>query len=90
MRYLGLALVFLACSSSPRRPVPHLTNPRGFVNDHEVCQRYRELGCPTGNPTPSGVTCEQVFANAREAGIVMDASPECIAQAETCQALDHC
>lgn len=53
-----------------------------------ACDRFRELGCEEGDPSPGGVTCEQVCENAAEEGVSLPAA--CVVGADSCDAARSC
>lgn len=79
MRLLSLvALVLLGCS-----PAVAPTAERGY------CEAARALGCPEGDPTPEGASCEVVLRETTAAGIPYP-EPSCVERARDCASLSHC
>jgi hypothetical protein len=83
MKIILLALVLLAASCGTIQPVP-----TPGASCATVCQRVRELGCSWSNPTPAGVPCEDVCANAQAFGMTWDLA--CKTNARTCAEASEC
>jgi len=83
-RSLALAAALLACSPTPG-PQP----PPAPEACEAACARLAELGCPEAAPTPDGGMCTDVCLNVELSGYAT-ANPRCIAEAESCAAIDLC
>lgn len=105
MRYLLLVIAALAlwgCPPEPETPIGPKPKPVGqdaaVLPDgalatpcEAICQAYRLLGCPEGEPTKKGHTCEAVCQNAAEEGIDLSGDVNaCIIKAGTCQEARAC
>jgi hypothetical protein len=75
--------------SSPDPPVAP-----GVVPEEAACKRLEELQCKSRDgrdlwaPTPGGVSCADVFKNAKTNGV--DLHPACIANMTSCDERDAC
>jgi hypothetical protein len=87
---LLLALTLAGCAGSSmqacqKAPAPPGSSPATCAG---VCERKRAMGCPSGAPTPAGVSCEVVCQTAQSAGLMLNLA--CRARATTCPALEAC
>lgn len=87
---LALVLVLVGCQN-PTWPVPP---PPAALDAGEPCatscERYRQLGCEEGQPTPNGHSCEEVCNNAATKGIDLAGPSSCTADAGSCEAIETC
>ena len=87
MRALFLLIPLLAAGC----PFPGPVNPTPIdgATCADVCAHMAELGCPSAQPTPAGVGCEEVCESVQASGIVKwDLG--CRAAALTCGEADVC
>jgi hypothetical protein len=80
MRILLLVLL-VGCEVLPPRPPVTETCAN-------ACANLRRLGCPEGEPTEAGASCEQVCDNAQASPAPLPTG--CVAQATTCDAATNC
>jgi len=91
MGYRGclIALALTACPGpEPVRPHPPDPAPAPEACD-AACDKWRQLGCPEGQPTPNGASCEDVCRNAEESGATV-LNPACVLSAPTCEDARRC
>lgn len=83
---LAAALV-TACASTPRplHPEPDVVVVYPADACPMACARLQTLGCPEGDPTPDGTSCETVCRNA---GDLVDAP--CVTTARSREELASC
>lgn len=55
-----------------------------------ACDAYRRLGCPEGEPTPRGSSCEQVCWSVADGGINLAPDPACFRGASSCDEALRC
>ncbi len=82
----ALCLAFLSCAGSPV-PVP-TPPPTPQATCAAACERQRALGCPGGQASPGGASCEEVCLNVQDSVIGWDLG--CRARATSCEAADRC
>lgn len=85
MRWMMVAALVVACGGEEQDgPEPAPTADCGAA-----CANLQSLGCPAGDPTPDGATCEEVCVVVQE-----EPGPElplrCIIDADSCDAADDC
>jgi hypothetical protein len=83
MKYSFVCLLVLACELTP-------VTPRGVNDVERRCNRLRDLGCPEGDSTPKGATCEEVVHNAAEAGIDLVGGIDCTMASRSCDEARAC
>ena len=65
------------------------TTSSASSNCAKACEHLRALGCPAGNPTAKGTTCEQDCANAEASGLAIWGTG-CIVGSASCGEADSC
>ena len=80
------ALCFALCQTSCRTPAATCT---------AACSRLRAFpgidgGCPEGQPSPAGETCEAMCERDQAAGPASQLHPDCVADASTLAELAAC
>lgn len=89
MRSLALiaAVLVAACASTPAPlpPEPDIVIVYPADPCPEACRRLSELGCPEGDQTPDGTSCEVICRNA---GDLVDAP--CVTRARSRADLQAC
>lgn len=87
--WIAVLTVCAGCRCARPLPTPDI-GPEPAFDDAGValddvrlaCRHLRALGCPDGQPTPAGASCEEVMrASLPPVGGV---DPKCIARAKTC------
>lgn len=63
---------------------------RGTPECRSACDRWRELSCAEGEPTPGGAVCEDWCSAAEREGIDLVGPRACSAQADSCSAVTEC
>ena len=81
---LALVLSCLGCGGA----CPTAARPCPVGTCASACANLRTLACPAGNPTPAGVSCEDVCAAAQLNGI--DFHTVCKTGATNCSTVDKC
>jgi hypothetical protein len=79
------AVLLTACPPEPVTPTPSPDGAAPVGPCAAACARLRDLRCPEGEPSPGGVSCEQVCA---EVGELMATS--CIVAAQDVPAIHRC
>ncbi len=91
--------VFVDCTHSPAVSPPDVMVPPvdGAVlvpatdDCSASCNEWRKRGCPEGNPTAGGLTCEDVCRNAADAGVDTAKQLSCASSAPNdCASLRAC
>lgn len=90
----ALALVGAQGGSCHREPTPRpepapLGDSAAPGDCSAACSHLRDLGCPAGQPTPKGASCEEVCQSTEDSGVVT-LNPACVARAASCDAVDNC
>ncbi len=86
-RIAGLLIGLLVVSCGPA-PAPQPPTP-SVADCSTACAHLRALGCPDGQPTPAGTSCEAVCEDTVASGLVrLDVA--CLAQVPTCAAELRC
>ncbi len=70
----------------------HLPTPRKPARPDlcaAACSHLRDLGCPEGEPTPGGATCEDWCTAVEDSGAAT-LNPECLAGVKSCSEVDAC
>lgn len=80
---LVVSCLLLSCPSPEPAKVGY---PEGCTG---ACRRLGELLCPEGQPTEAGATCEDVCLSVETSGIAT-LKTECVAAAQTCEAVRNC
>jgi hypothetical protein len=81
-------------STVPPNPAPDPVLDAGVDPDVAACDRYKELACKSRDgrnlweDTPGGVSCPDVFRNAKKNDI--DLHPACIAKMAKCEDRHAC
>lgn len=99
--FLVVCLLVAACSRNPAKVPPDVmvppvgdagAEPDAAPSDdcEAACREWRRLGCPEGNPTAGGATCEAVCRNTSAAGIDSSKQLSCASKATSCAALRAC
>jgi hypothetical protein len=90
---MRLAILFALVAECTPAPGPVDAGPTPLSDAgsscSRACARYKQLGCIQAEPTPKGVTCTEVCANAAREGIDLT----CGGRAEslpTCDAVMNC
>lgn len=80
-------LLAAQCQFEPKdEPLPQ-PSPAPVVADCvRACEQLQSLGCPAGEPTPSGKLCTDWIC----AGGPAAHNTQCIAAAESCEAAEEC
>lgn len=82
MRLLvAVALALTACELPPPQP-PTVDGCAA------ACENLRRLGCPEGQPTDAGESCEQVCDNAQASPAPLPTA--CVARAASCDEAAQC
>jgi hypothetical protein len=88
IRWLVL-LVTIACTPGPNPPPSPITPTGVRATCAGACANLRSLGCPDGDPTPEGETCEAICENARASdGARLDIA--CLQAASSCEVAVEC
>lgn len=85
MLALAVALSSVSCqkmSPAPPPPPPHEQSSVWQQPCADFCQHLRTLGCPEGQPRPSGRSCEAVCVNIHGEGL--DLKIACVLNLQRC------
>lgn len=90
MKAFFITLFLVSCEACQPKPLPVPLSPEPTVDDAgaplddcaQGCRHLRRLGCPDGEHTPGGKTCEAVCrASLPPTG---GADPKCLKGVQTC------
>lgn len=93
---LGLALTTACGPTNPPKPPDPYEDPDAGPDASRsptcagACARMRDLGCPLGNKTPRGATCEEVCKNVQENNAGAGFDVRCLSTARSCAATSAC
>lgn len=87
---LLFVLALAGCPREPQDPPPPTPVPPPAPDAcGPACERFREFGCPEGQPTPQGAPCEEFCRNAEESGAIT-LNPLCVLGSQTCDEARRC
>ncbi len=86
---LPLSVAVAGCWSPGPPPQPPKPEPVEGATCASACDRFRELGCPEGEDTAGGGTCEEVCQNVQDSGII-EWDLECRTGVDACDQVDSC
>lgn len=92
MRRIFLLVSILGLGCAPYSPDLKVTPTVVVPSDEcgEACQYWRGLHCPEGEPTPAGMTCEEVCRNAADNGVDIAKQLSCAHSSSSCAAIRAC
>lgn len=80
LHWAALTLLLLACEPA---------YPRPDAGCARACENLRALGCPEGEPTPDGATCETWCSGVQKSG-AYTLDTECVTRAADCNEVEEC